>query len=135
MTQHEIARLDEDGVITAVETVSEADHRTDPVARTVRLDTGHDMRNRIKSYKWNFNRQQFEPLSQEPLDVAERDTSELVEGLVEVVEDLIEHSVAADEHAKNPAKSRKEFKLSRRMERVMKEYRRHRPRKDKAPKE
>ena len=132
--QHEIARLDEDGVITAVETVPEADHRTDPVARTVRLDAGHDMRNRIRGYKWNFNRQQFEPLSQEPLDVAERDTSELVEGLVEVVEDLVEYVSAADEHVKNPAKSRKEFKLSKRMDRVMKEYRRRRPRKDKAPK-
>ena len=133
MAEYEIARLDENGVITSVETVSEADCRTDPVARTVRLDGNHDMRNRINGYRWNFNRHQFEALSQEPLDVAERDTSELVEGLVEVVEDLVEHSMAADEHAKNPAKARKEFKLSRRMERVMKEYRRHRPRKDKAP--
>lgn len=130
----EVARLDEDGVITSVETVSEADHRTDPVARTVRLDDGHDMRNHIREYRWNFNSQQFQALSQEPLDVAERDTSELVEGLVEVVEDLVEHSMAADEHARDPSKSRKEFKLSRRMERVMKEYRRNRPRKDKAPK-
>ena len=131
----DIARLDENGVITSVETVTEADHRTDPFARTVRLDDGHDMRNRIKGYKWNFNKHQFEPLSTEPLDVADRDTSELVEGLVEVVEDLVEYVSAADEHAKNPAKARKEFKLSRRMDRVMKEYRRHRPRKDKAPKE
>lgn len=134
MSQFEIARLDEDGVITAVETVAEADYRTDPISRTVCLDPNHDMRNRIKSYRWNWHRQHFEPRSLEPLDVAERDTAELVEGLVETIEDLVEHSIAADEHAKNPAKSRKEFKLSKRMDRVMKDYRRNRPRKDKAPK-
>lgn len=135
MRQFEIARLDEDGMIIAVENVPEADHRTDPVARTVRLDDGHDMRNRIRGYKWNFNRHCFETLSREPLDVAERDTSELVEGLVETIEDLAEYVAAADAHDDNPAVPRKKFKMSRRMKRVMKEYRRHAPRRAQPPAE
>lgn len=130
---YEVARLDEDGVIIAVDVVSEVDYRTDPISRTVRLDPGHDMHNRIRGYRWRFNRQQFEPLTQEPLEVAERDTSELVEALVETVEDLVDYAKAADDHADNPAKPRKKFKLSRRMDRVLKEWRRHRPRKAEPP--
>lgn len=133
MAQFEIARLDENGVIIAVEPCSEQDYRTDPVSRTVRLDPGHDMNKYIGNYRWDFHKHTFEALSLYLLDVAERDTSELVEGLVETIEDLVEYVGAADAHAEDPSKPRKKFKLSKRMTRVLKEYRRKAPRKDKAP--
>lgn len=131
MSVFEIARLDENGVIIAVDPCSEADYRTDPVARTVRLDAGHDMHKYIGNYRWNFNRHTFEALSLQALDMAERDTAELVEGIVETVEDLVEYVESADNHADNPSNPRKRFILSKRMKRVLKEYRRNSPRKDK----
>lgn len=82
----DIARLDERGVLVAVETVSYADHLTDPQKRTVALTTGHDMGQRIGGYRYDFIAGCFLPVSTEPLDVAERETPGLVEGLVEFVE-------------------------------------------------
>jgi hypothetical protein len=40
----DIAKLDADGTLIAVETVSAGEHRTDPQAGTVALPDGHDMR-------------------------------------------------------------------------------------------
>ncbi|QLH38149.1 MAG: hypothetical protein HWD60_03075 [Defluviicoccus sp.] len=84
----DIARLDATGVAIAVDTVSSADHRTDPVARTVALPPNHDLRQRLGQYRWDFLRATFLPVAAEPLDVAERETPGLVEGLVAFVEQL-----------------------------------------------
>ncbi len=84
----DIAKLDTDGMLIAVETVSADRHRTDPQAGTVALPDGHDMRHRLKSYRWDFRRHCFLPLTTEPLDAAERDTPDLVEALVQAVEHL-----------------------------------------------
>lgn len=130
MSRFEIARLDENGVIVAVDPCSEADYRTDSVARTVRLDEGHDMHKYIGHYRWNFNKHTFEALSLQAMDVAERDTAELVEGLVETVEDLIEYAMAIDDRVEDPNKAHKKFKRSKRMKRVLKEWRRGNPRKN-----
>jgi microcystin-dependent protein len=46
------------------------------------------MRQRIGAYRYDFLRQAFYPLSTEALDVAEREVPGLVEGLVEMVEQL-----------------------------------------------
>lgn len=83
-----IARLDEQGMLLGIEDCGAEDHKTCPIARTVALPVGHDMRERGKGYRWDFTRQCFLPLSAEPLDAAERDTSELVEGLVQAVEHI-----------------------------------------------
>lgn len=84
----DIAKLDADGVLVAVETVSEPDYRTDPQARTVALPRGHDMATRLGGYRYDWNRSCFLPVSREPLDAAEREAPGLVEGLVEMVEQL-----------------------------------------------
>jgi hypothetical protein len=84
----DIARLDERGVLVAVETVSALDHLTDPRARTVALPAGHDMAQRLGGYRYDFIAGCFLPVSTEPLDTAERETPGLVEGLVEFVEAL-----------------------------------------------
>jgi hypothetical protein len=88
----DIARLDEDGVCVAVETVSPEDHRTDPGRRTVALPAHHDMRQRLGQYRWDFLRHAFLPLPGDPLSLAEREaprlTDELTQGLVEFVEHL-----------------------------------------------
>ncbi|MGZ8350098.1 MAG: hypothetical protein ACXWU2_08715 [Allosphingosinicella sp.] len=52
---------------TAVATVADADWKTDPQARTVQLPANHDMRERIATYRYEFVRQRFMPVS-EPLD-------------------------------------------------------------------
>ena len=109
----EIAKLDEQGVLIAVEECSDDDHKTDPVARTVKLEGPHDMRQRLKGYRWDFGRHCFLPLSAEPLDAAERDTAELVEGLVEAVEYLEELF---------------NLTLPKRTKRALKAFRRHTPR-------
>jgi len=83
-----IAKLDEQGMLVCVEDCCDQDHKTCPVARTVALPEGHDMRERGNGYRWDFTRQCFLPLSAEPLDAAERDTPELVEGLVQAIEHL-----------------------------------------------
>jgi len=83
-----IAKLDEQGMLVCVEDCCAEDHKTCPVARTVALPEGHDMRERGNGYRWDFGRQCFMPLSAEPLDAAERDTPELVEGLVQAIEHL-----------------------------------------------
>ena len=57
-----IARLDEQGMLLAVEDCRAEDHKTCPIARTVALPEGHD--------------------------AAERDTPELVEGLVQAIEHI-----------------------------------------------
>ena len=108
-----IARLTPDGVIVAVEECHADDHKTCPRARTVALDDGHDMRGRCHAYRWDFNHQCFLPLSAEPLDAADRDTPELVEGLVQAVEDVF------NALCREP---------SRRTARALAAYRRHTPR-------
>lgn len=97
MAAYEIARIDENGVIVAVEPCSEADYRTDPVARTVRLEPNHDMRDRLMAYRWDFNANAFIPASNEPFDIAQRDNNELVEGFVEAIESMIEYFDAITE--------------------------------------
>jgi hypothetical protein len=109
----EIARLDEQGMLIGVEECSDDDHKTCPIARTVKLEGKHDVRQLLRRYRWDFGRQCFLPLSAEPLDVAERDTSELVEGLVEALEH-IEEKLKID--------------WPKRTKRVLKEFRRHTPR-------
>ncbi|MBK8174817.1 MAG: hypothetical protein IPK66_05960 [Rhodospirillales bacterium] len=86
----DIAKLDEDGMLIAVETVTADAHRTDPQAGMVALPDGHDMRQRLKGYRWDFRRHCFLPLTTEPIEVAERDSPELVEALVQAVEHLEE---------------------------------------------
>lgn len=82
----DIARLDERGVLVAVETVSPPDHVTDPQARTYALPAGHDMAGKLGAYVYDWNRGCFLPVSTEPLDVAERETPGLVEGVVKGIE-------------------------------------------------
>ncbi len=84
----DIAKLDSEGMLIAVETVTADQHRTDPQAGSVALPDGHDMRQRLKGYRWDFRRHCFLPLTTEPLEVAERDTPDLVEALVQAVEHL-----------------------------------------------
>jgi hypothetical protein len=86
----DIARLDEDGLIIAVETVPDDEHGTDLAKRKIALPDGHDMRRHLKNYRWDVLRGHFIPKSMEPLAEAERETPELVEGLVEAIEDLYE---------------------------------------------
>src|SRR5512132_645783 len=74
----DIARLDQDSVLIAVYTVADADWKTDPQARTVRLPANHDMRERLGAYRFDYLRHGFMPVSREPLDVADRDGPELV---------------------------------------------------------
>jgi len=83
-----IAKLDEHGTLVCVEECCADDHKTCPTNRTVALPEGHDMRERGNGYRWDFLRQCFLPLSAEPLDAADRDTPELVEGLVQAIEHL-----------------------------------------------
>jgi hypothetical protein len=75
-------------MLIAVETVTVDAHRTDPRACTVALPDGHDMRQRLKGYRWDFRRHCFLPLTTEPLDAAERDSPDPVEALVQAVEHL-----------------------------------------------
>ena len=84
----DIARLDEDGLLVAVETVADEEHGTDLAKRKIALPDGHDMRRHLKNYRWDVLRGHFIPKSMEPLAEAERETPELVEGLVEAIEDL-----------------------------------------------
>jgi hypothetical protein len=84
----DIARIDEDGLLTAVETVVEDEHVTDLAAGKIALDDNHDMRQRLKNYRWDVRRGHFIPLSMEPLAEAERETPELVEGIVEAIEHI-----------------------------------------------
>lgn len=130
MAEYEVGRLDENGILIAVEPCGESAYRTDAIERTVRLEPGHDMRNRIGNYRYDWHKHAFMPLSQEALELAERDTSELVEGIVETIEDITEYL------KKNAPRRRtlggsavdESFELSRRMTRVLKEYRRAQPR-------
>jgi hypothetical protein len=91
----DIARLDDNGVLTAVATVADADWKTDPQARTVQLPANHDMRERIGTYRYEFVRQRFMPVSREPLDVADRDGPDLVDALVFTVWELVRQDVVA----------------------------------------
>ena len=84
----DIARLDEDGLLVAVETVADEEHGTDLAKRKIALPDGHDMRRHLKNYRWDVLRGHFISKSMEPLAEAERETPELVEGLVEAIEDL-----------------------------------------------
>ncbi|QLH37716.1 MAG: hypothetical protein HWD60_00120 [Defluviicoccus sp.] len=82
----DIARLDESLLLVAIDTVPAEQHRTDPQARTVALPPGHDMASRLRAYRFDYTRGHFIPLSAEPLDAAERDAGELIEGIVEAIE-------------------------------------------------
>ena len=82
----DVARLDRNGVVVAIDTVADDDHKTCPTALTVALPAHHDVHGMIGGYRWDFLRGSFLPLSLEPLEVAERDTPGLVEGLVAFVE-------------------------------------------------
>ena len=86
----DIARLDEDGLLVAVETVADDEHGTDLAKTKIALPDGHDMRRHLKNYRWDVLRGHFISKSMEPLAEAERETPELVEGLVEAIEDLYE---------------------------------------------
>src|SRR5512134_1852759 len=86
----DIARLDEDGLIVAVETVADEEHGTDLAKRRIALPDGHDMHRHLKNYRWDVLRGHFISKSMEPLAEAERETPELVEGLVEAIEDIYE---------------------------------------------
>jgi hypothetical protein len=105
----DIARLDERGVLVAVETVSPPDHVTDPQARTYALPAGHDMAGKVGAYVYDWNRGCFLPVSCEPLDVAEREAPGLVEGIVEGIE-----AVARAFDIELPAKSTAAFAAWRR---------------------
>ena len=85
-----IAKIDHQGMLVGVEDCCAEDHKTCPIARTVALPDGHDMHERANGYRWDFTRACFLPLSAEPLDAAERDTPELVEGLVQAIEHIQE---------------------------------------------
>lgn len=125
----EIARLDDDGILIGVDHCVDADHKTDPLAKTVKLDDGHDVRNMIKLYRWNFNRNTFEPLTTEPLEVAERDTSELVEGILEAIEDIWDFlDILSRKVRDKNNKDLKPLRPSQRTKRVFSEFRRHTPR-------
>jgi hypothetical protein len=131
MAGYEVARLDEDGTLVAIDACGITEYVTDPLKRTVRLDSNHDMRNRIGNYRYDWLKQTFMPLSQEPLDVAERDTSEIVEGLIEAIEDITQHLKANQPQRRTLGGSHvetNEFQLSPRMNRVIRDYRRVRPR-------
>ena len=86
----DIARLDENGLLVAVETVADDEHGTDLAKRKIALPDGHDMRRHLKNYRWDVLRGHFIPKSMEPLAEAERETPELVEGLVEAIEHIYE---------------------------------------------
>lgn len=62
----DIGRLDGAGVLVAIEPVSIADHRTDTEAGTVALPVGHDMRERLRSYRWDDRAGTFLPVDVEP---------------------------------------------------------------------
>lgn len=131
MTDFEIARLDEDGVIVAVEHCSVSEYVTDATKRTVCLDANHDMRNRLGNYRWNYLKATFEPVTPEPLETGEVDTSELVEGLVETIEDMAAYLAQNAVPRRTLGGERmqsQQFELPRRMQRVLKDYRRARPR-------
>lgn len=121
---HEVARLDENGMIIAVEECSQEDYRTDPISRTVQLEPGHDMRNKINGYRFNWHSGMFMPLSTEPMDIAERDTAELVDVIMDTIEDVTDYLA----HTSPPGQK---FKVSARTERVLGNFRRYRPRKAK----
>lgn len=127
----EIGRLDENGVLVGIEHCSVEDYAADPIKRTVPLEPGHDMRNHIGNYRWDWHQNTFKPLSQEPLEAAERDTAELVEGIIETIEDMADHLKRIQPQRRTlggAAVPDEGFKLPRRMERVLKDYRRDRPR-------
>lgn len=58
----QIARLDSAGVLIGVETVSQDDWKTDIDAKTVQLPPNHDMHLRIRSYRFDFLANRFEPI-------------------------------------------------------------------------
>ena len=84
----DIARLDENGLIVAVETVADEEYGTDLAKRRIALPDGHDMHRQLRNYRWDVLRGHFIAKSMEPLAEAERETPELVEGLVEAIEDI-----------------------------------------------
>ena len=104
----DIARLDDAGVLIAVDTVSPADHKTDAQARTVALPAGHDMHTRLNDYRFDFLAGAFFPVGAEPLDKAERNAP----GLVEFVEQMErEHGVVLPPKTKRAVRA---FPLDRR---------------------
>lgn len=125
----EIALLDDDGVLIAVEHCDADRYKTDPVAKTVMLSDGHDVRKMIKLYRWNFTKNTFIPLSTEPLDEAERDTSELVEGILDAIEDIDDWAAAVAERVRDKDNRKgPQLRLSARTKRTFTQFRRHHPR-------
>lgn len=113
----DIARLDSDGTLVAVETVPPDQHRTDLQARTIALPEHHDMRQRLNGYRWDFRHHCFMPLSTEPLAAAERDDPDLVEGLVQAVEEIEEKLGVAMPHLTRQALRQYRRRAPRRRER------------------
>ena len=109
----DIARIDEDGLLTAVETVVEDEHVTDFAAGKIALDDNHDMRQRLKNYRWDVRRGHFIPLSLEPLAEAERETPELVDGIVEAIEHIYE-AIGKKQH-EPPARTKRAIEKFRRV--------------------
>lgn len=89
----DIAVLDDRGVIREVRTVSEADYKTDPAARTVALPPGHDMGQRLGQYAWDFLRQCFMPVPHGPLDSVASENAGLVSALVAMADQLHDKGV------------------------------------------
>ncbi len=84
-----LGRLDHNGVLVAVEDCSDEDHKTCPHGRTVAMEDGHDMGNRLNGYRWDFNHGCFLPKSVELLDQAERNSPELLEALILTLEAIV----------------------------------------------
>jgi hypothetical protein len=128
----DIARLDEDGLLIAVETVSEDEHVTDIAAGKFALPHNHDMRLHIKNYRWDVRRGHFVPLSMEPLEEEERATPELVEGIVEALEDIYEKlgnkSAARRAAVESASEAAADLVMPERSKRVFEQFRRHVPR-------
>jgi hypothetical protein len=89
----DIARLDANGVLIAVETVPAGQHRTDLANGIIALSPGHDMRRRLNGYCWDQRRGCFMPLATDPLiaaTVSEEDDSP-ASPLLDAIIDALAH--------------------------------------------
>lgn len=83
MSGQDVAVLDENGVIVDVVTVSPDDYVTDPSRRTVRLPSHHDMRSNLHSYKYDYLRGRFEPIT--VMGRATRDGVDFADAIVDTL--------------------------------------------------
>ena len=97
-----IARLDEQGMLLGVEDCCAEDHKTCPIARTVALPDGHDMRQRAKGYRWDFSRALLPAAVGRAARRRRARYAELVEGLVQAIEH-IEQPLQLDAAEAQPA--------------------------------